>query len=281
MREFEPPPRTRLSFSPERSPVDSPWKGDIPQDDYTPDDGLMDGEDVDAHFSRRVAALSEDYGLERSNPGSPGLPTWARFLYGMALVLFMTVVGNYKLEASALGYCDAGTTTNAIVQERIAAQSFAQECRKHLMANTTEVDLADCSALVLAPLPHPVNCTPCPEHATCTLHTVTCKTGYVPRPHPLTQIPLLSDFLNGLPPLGSVALPPTCVLDGKRRKTISTMGRDIESVLASKRGDKICTGSTPHAAGDGGKAREFGVDLVKFKETLRKWAEVSLIVALP
>jgi hypothetical protein len=168
------------------------------------------------------------------------------------------------------------------------------------------VDMSPCPLPSLLPLPHPDTCTPCPEHATCTQYSVTCDVGFLLRPHPLgfflQAVPstqnlllssssspseftwkLLSGFLDGVPGLGSVALPPRCIEDPKRKRNIGALGKAIESYLGQERGHRLCIGSAEETLpdADGGESRRWGIAVSDLRDTMRKKTKVGLCLVPP
>lgn len=173
-----------------------------------------------------------------------------------------------------------------------------------------------CPPLPLIPIPHPDTCTPCPAHASCSPSTMTCDNGFLIRPHPLLfflplpttpspsnlnaqnsyTIPSHSEvfapssdtipqlvskyvalLLDGLPGLGSVALPPRCVEDPRRKRLIGALGRGVESILAAERGRRLCAGigASGPAGSEAEEAKKWGVEVDVLKEGLRKKTSVS------
>lgn len=173
-----------------------------------------------------------------------------------------------------------------------------------------------CPPLPLIPIPHPDSCTPCPAHASCTPSTMTCENGYLIRPHPfLFFLPLPSSpspsnlnaqnsytvpshsevlasssdtipqlvskyvalLLDGLPGLGSVALPPRCIEDPRRKRLIGALGRGVESILAAERGRRLCAGisASRPAGSEAEEAKKWGVEVDALKEGLKKKTSVS------
>lgn len=174
-----------------------------------------------------------------------------------------------------------------------------------------------CPPPPLLPFLHPDSCTPCPPHASCSPTSMTCDNGYLIRPNPLLfflplpsspspansnaqnsyTIPSHSEgmapssdtipqlvskyvalLLDGLPGLGSVALPPKCVEDPRRKRLIGALGRAVDSILAAERGRRLCAGiGAGKAVGsEAEEARKWGVEVDALKEGLRKKTSVSV-----
>jgi hypothetical protein len=96
-----------------------------------------------------------------------------------------------------------------------------------------------------------------------------CDQGFLLKPHPLAVIPYLSDIADGLPGLGPIAFPPSCVEDPRRKWKIGQLGKAIDSVLAAERGRRLCMGIDPNKPMDGGDAKRWGYEIQKLKEKLK------------
>jgi hypothetical protein len=232
-------------------------------------------------------------------------PSWLlRFLF-LALFSIVTYhVRDYKSRSAMIGYCDTGSNTNRIVQELKMHRELARQCnlenRTTLYPTGDHQDSTPCPLPSLIPIPQPESCTRCPDHASCSQFSVTCEPGYLLHPGPLlffmstppqssnasfaTASSLseyiwgaLHDCLNGLPGFGSVALPPRCLEDPKRKLHIGALGRAIEITLGRERGRRLCTGvHQPSKESDGDEAKDWGVELTKLKEVMRKKTPVRL-----
>lgn len=158
-----------------------------------------------------------------------------------------------------------------------------------------------CPLPPLFPLPHPVSCTPCPDHATCTQSSVTCDSGYLLKPHILLSfVPVspsdsslatahaphlgksflqaFSSLTSGFPGFGSVGLPPRCLEDPQRKRNIGALGKAIESMLGKERGRRICHGERVNATEPqtGPEAAvKWGVEVDKLRKLFRESATVS------
>jgi len=232
-------------------------------------------------------------------------PSWSLRLF--FLVLFSIVicyVRDYKGQSATIGYCDTASNTNRAVQGLKIRHELARQCnlenRTTLFPPGDHQDSTPCPIPPLMPIPQPESCTPCPDHASCTQFSVSCESGYLLHPHPLlffmstppqwsnasfatASSPseymwgTLHDCLNGLPGFGSVALPPRCLEDPKRKLHIGALGRAIENTLGRERGRRLCTG-THHSSKESNdiEAKEWGVELIKLKEIMRKKTPVRL-----
>ena len=203
----------------------------------------------------------------------------------------------YKLESSAIGFCDTGSNTSRALRELLAKRLAIDECIGETAMNTSEVEqgtISDpCLLRPLVPLPHPKSCTPCPEHASCGQFEVFCDSGYLIKPNILLSfIPVkassselstkhapyfgelffqaVSAFTDGLPGLGSVGLPPRCAEDPQRRRNIGSLGKAIESTLAKERGRRVCLGNKFDDNISQEDAMRWGVEVESLKEVFRK-----------
>lgn len=260
-------------------------------------------------ISRRVAASMEAL-HHRPVPLPAERPSW--LLWCILVVTFSVIayhIHDYKVQSSAIGYCDTGTRTSQVVENLKARRLFVRECNRQnqttLRPNTPAggQNLTVCPLPPLLPIPEPESCTPCPEHATCSQYSISCDTGYLLHPNPLvffmptppsasnvsfataSSLPelawgLLSDSLNGLPGFGSIALPPRCLEDPNRRRLIGVLGRNIENALGKEHGKRVCAGGKviqEHVKeSDGGEAKKWGVELSELKILMRKKTFVRL-----
>lgn len=211
--------------------------------------------------------------ISPTETSAPVLPTWLKFVLGMVSILVLTVVGQYKNESVAIGYCETGTSTNSRIQALLELQKEIKECQQRALQNSTDGKAhhnldPHCNDIIpFVPLPHPTTCTPCPDHAKCSSKNIVCEPAYVLKQHALASVPLLSGACNGLPGLGPIAFPPRCVPDSRRRKSVSAISKNIESVLARVRGDRICAGIQRPKGGQS-DAAVFGLSLEKLRSVM-------------
>jgi hypothetical protein len=214
---------------------------------------------------------------------------------------------NYKVESASIGFCDRGSNTNKVLNMIKTRRAAAIICNREGQPTVERPSLDDpstnlteaCPLPPLLPLPVPSSCTPCPEHASCTQHSVTCDTGYLLKPHLLLSVvpvlpsqtslttrfaPHLYEFLlKGVSTLcdglfGSIAFPPRCVEDPRRKRHIGNLGKAIEARLAKERGRRVCRGdridpSEPEESPE--QAVKWGVEIGKLKTDFKKTANVS------
>ena len=260
-------------------------------------------------ISRRVTASME--ALNRHPMSLPAeQPSWlVRCIFVATFLVVAHYVHDYKVQSSAIGYCDTGTRTSQVLENLKARHLLVKECNRQnqtTLPPSTPVggqDLVVCPLPPLLPIPQPESCTSCPEHATCSQFSVLCDTGYLLHPNPLVFFMptppsvsnvsfatasslseltwgVLSDSLNGLPGFGSIALPPRCLEDPNRRRLIGALGRQIDTTLGKEHGGRVCAGGKgiqEHIKeSDGGEAKKWGVELSELKETMRKKTSVRL-----
>ena len=203
----------------------------------------------------------------------------------------------YKLESSAIGFCDAGSNSSRALRELLTKRLAIDECIEKAAHGSSEVEQGaigvSCPLKPLVPLPHPKSCTPCPEHASCGQFEVFCDSGYLIKPNILLSFipvkpssselstkhaPYLAELFfqtvsavtDGFPGLGSVGLPPRCAEDPQRRRNIGSLGKAIESSLAKERGRRVCYGNNLDDKISQEDAMRWGVEVENLKEVFRK-----------
>ena len=258
---------------------------DSEEEEYAEQD---DDDDEYAVYNSEVAnRLANRQAIQK---GPPFFTPGRTVVFALSLLFLGTFVGKYRLESSQLGFCDVNSNTNDIVKANNLAYELKANCSaqiaaaraltKHLepaeRGAAIDEEWDDCTPLPLISLPRPTKCTPCPKHAShCTVDSVTCEPDYPLSRHVLDRIPLASLTLNGMPGLGSVAFPPSCAVNKKRRVLVGKLARAIELYLATKRGEKLCAGTEDESST--AEAVTWGVPVVSLKETVRNGAPVSNI----
>jgi hypothetical protein len=167
------------------------------------DEEYLEDDSEDAAVLRRIAqggkGLSQDSSLV-----AVSVSPFFRILLTLIVVASSAALLKYKMESSSIGYCDAESSTNSVLEELKGKWNAMEACNREnrtflylpplsvdssragKTAGTQEgADLTPCPLPPLVPLPHPTTCTPCPEHATCTQRQVICNPGYLLRSHPL------------------------------------------------------------------------------------------------
>jgi hypothetical protein len=262
-----------------------------------------------AAVSRRVA---EGGAVVPFTPSNGSSHWFVRFLTYVFLLASLGVTYDYKSHSAPIGFCDTNKDTNAALESTrqywTAVEACNMENRTLLYSSATNGDETQCPLLL--PVPHPDTCTPCPKHAICSQHTVTCEAGYLVRPHPLLSfLPRpstststswafpskwdadfsvdyiwqgISKVADGLPGLGPIAFPPRCIEDPKRKRHIGVLGKAVESLLSQERGRRVCAGvkSTENQISEADEARLWGVDVDTLRDIMKRKTAVSVFLVL-
>jgi Man1-Src1p-C-terminal domain len=284
------------------------------EDDSNPD--ILADQSIAIAISQRIAEGGEELSRPATSPRSHhGVSSRIfQLFYTAVMLLICGVALNYKMESAPIGYCDRGSRTNNYLEELRGRRSAVESCNREnrtllylprlsARSESDGADLTPCPLPPLLPLPHPDSCAPCPNHAICSQDSVVCDVGYILRAHPLLSFlpasasarnvnlslssppvdllwKVLSVGLDGLPGFGSIALPPRCVEDPKRKRNIGALGKAIESVLGQERGRRLCTGGKMMDEIvmdiDGGDAKKWGVELENLRDKMKKKTPVSL-----
>lgn len=246
--------------------------------------------------------LVDDAVVRPSRPVPRGTGSLLRFVVAIASFMVYMVVSPYKAQSAALGYCETGINTNDILERLRTRNAAIEACnrdnRTSLYLPTPGVEEQPCPAPPLLPF-IPDECTPCPEHATCTPDSVSCEHGFLLRPHPLLAfislpssntlsphsqlspsanavLKFIEATLDGMPGVGPVALPPRCIEDPKRKRHIGVLGKAIEAVLGLEHGKRLCADEvSPVQDIEGGEARRWGMDLNSLREAMKTKTAVS------
>ncbi|KAG6878742.1 hypothetical protein C0993_011557 [Termitomyces sp. T159_Od127] len=230
------------------------------------------------------------------------------FIFLLVLIGLSATI-SYKMDSASIGYCDSGSDTNSVLEQRRAERAAVEACNRangtlHLNNHSVALDnTTSCPIPSLNLWGYPDKCTPCPNHANCTPDSVLCDHGYVLRSHPLlffipaslsprnTTISVSSgsvdllwsmlSILDGFPGLGSVAFPPRCIEDPERKRKIGSLGKAIESFLGRERGRRLCVGGKallePIEHSDGGDAKKWGLELENLREMMQKKTHPQLL----
>ena len=265
-------------------------------------DELDESEDGKQDLSVAQSLVEDAVVRPSSRPGLPRSGFLLRFFAIIALLSVYMVVGPYKAQSAALGYCDTDSNTNDILERLRTRNAAIEACnrdnRTYLYLPAPGVEEETCPPPPLLPF-IPDECTSCPEHARCTPDTVSCEHGFLLRPHPLLAfitlpssntlspqsqlspsanavLKFISATLDGMPGLGPVAVPPRCVEDPKRKRHIGVLGKAIEAVLGLERGKRLCAGEVPPIQDtEGGEAKRWGMHLDALRDAMRAKTAVS------
>ncbi|CAG7846469.1 SubName: Full=Uncharacterized protein {ECO:0000313/EMBL:CCA66908.1} [Serendipita indica DSM 11827] len=242
----------------------TPYSATLESSTLEEDYPYVEGDSQTDLIRQKIAALGEDHAngtLVARRPTTPA-STWRQFVLALLLVLGSSVLWAYKNDSAMIGYCDPGSDTNIVSRQHLQEVAAAQACKEALVRRAeqgtpADPDMESCQTYLI---PRATKCTPCPPHAICSIHTITCEPAYMLRRSALSSIPLMDALLNGMPGLGPVALPARCVADVRRRQTVGKIAKMIENKLAVVRGERVCAG-VKSGEGDVQEAAAFGVPI--------------------
>ncbi|RXW24156.1 hypothetical protein EST38_g1723 [Candolleomyces aberdarensis] len=296
----------------EQSVVVPEEEEEVPEEELILEDDEEVKEEEDEDFEPVLSADLQNADRSRALIAHiPHRSGFATILSQMVAALIVAAVGyvafNYKTESASIGFCDTGSTTNnaleALRGHRLAIEACNRDNRTTLnlpsmqSSPNEDKDSAPCPLPPLVPLPLPNSCTPCPQHGTCEQFSVQCDNGYILRPNallsflpnppssfdlsPATSVSpselawaLISQNLNGLPGLGSIALPPRCAPDPKRQRNIGVLGKAMKSLLDQERGRRLCVGGDDllkeYNEKEGGEARKWGIEIKQLQELMKR-----------
>lgn len=268
---------------------------------------VEEDEDPNAAVARRIA---QGGSFAVVKPTGRVAQFTLRFFITLCMALFSFGTYAYKTESSSIGYCDTGKDTNKALEIVNAKWQAIEACN---LENRTFLQLPPlpgsgenvpelegptlCPPPALIPYTHATYCTPCPKHATCKDNVVKCETGFIHKPHLLISLlspfgsaespaatkvhQMIADATNGLPFLGPVAFPGSCVEDQQLKKNIGALGRATEKHLSIERGDRLCRGEGLEifVNRDGGEAKNWGIEINQLKEEMKKKTPVSGLIS--
>lgn len=162
----------------------------------------------------------------------------------LAAAASVPTLRTWQSQSVQIGYCDTGSNLNSRILQDRQHRAKRIQWKQQVIANPETPDTAPLDeeafyeVLGIAP---PESCTPCPEHAICQDGKLSkCQQGYQLVPD-WRQNDLVKFLLDGLPGLGPVAFPPSCQIDFKRKALGARIAKEIESDLAKRHGDVICS----------------------------------------
>ncbi|KAG6854312.1 hypothetical protein C0991_008207 [Blastosporella zonata] len=268
-----------------------------PESDELPleqEDAEVNKEEVDSPMGPGGRLIpDQEHSFEQQDPlgAKVGLSIFRLLTFFMGIYVLYALV-TYTLESASIGYCDAGHNTNNALdrlrEERLAVEACKRE-------KIVDLDSTRCPIPPMIPWV-PNSCTPCPDHAKCIESSVFCDYGFILRSHPLlfflpaSSSPRKSDvslasppsdlmwklvtLLDGFPGFGSVAFPPRCIEDPKRKRNIGVLGKAVESLLGQERGRRVCAGGKVLKESveevDGGDAKQWGLELENLRKMMKK-----------
>jgi hypothetical protein len=162
----------------------------------------------------------------------------------LAAAASVPTLRTWQSQSVQIGYCDTGSNLNSRILQDRQQRAKRIQWKQQVIANpdTQEAAPLDEEAFyeVLGIAP-PESCTPCPEHAICQDGELArCQQGYQLVPD-WRQSDLVKFVFDGLPGFGPVAFPPSCQIDFKRKALGARIAKEIESDLAKRHGDVICS----------------------------------------
>lgn len=260
-------PSSRLEASTSPYSVD----GEETMDDSQERNGYphVEGESQNDIVTEKIASLGNGTLVPKTRSAQSF--GWRQLLTGLLVAVSSFALYGYKTDSASIGYCDTGKSTNAVVLQHLLEIEAEKSCRDAIVKRTDAGLLPDPEgeACKTSILPRATQCTPCPPHAICSGHTITCEPAYVLKHSIFSSIPLVDALLDGFPGLGPIALPPTCVADVKRRQKVGKMAGAIENKLSIVRGDRICAGVVS-TGGDAQDAAAFGMTMDEIKASLTR-----------
>jgi hypothetical protein len=193
------------------------------------------------------------------------------------LVSILTpVLRSWQAQSTQIGYCDTGINlNNRLIQDR-REKTKRIDCKSHKIDDPEFACQIDQESFFDILGIAPDSCTPCPEHAVCQNgELLRCQQGYQLVPD-WRQTELTKYLLDGLPVTGPIAFPPSCQIDFKRKALSARIAKEIESDLAKRHGDVICSQSvwSSDLSDDGLDIIRDGMSEQELKESL--FAKVSV-----
>ena len=148
--------------------------------------------------------------------------------FGMLLLTLLSYLAWFRNERLAVGYCDTGSSTNALIQSRQAASAPNSIAVVHKDVVPTDGSL-DLGSLVEAFRP---SCMACPAHGNCVSgQLVKCDADYLQRPNPITT-------LTG----NLVPMPAHCSPDTEKLVRVAEIASVVDRKLRVQKGQVICNG---------------------------------------
>ncbi|KAJ3847360.1 Man1-Src1p-C-terminal domain-containing protein [Lentinula lateritia] len=272
-------------------------------------EGLDDADEQSAVIQQQIA--DEGTILKRSRQSL--LTEDTKPMSALSRLLLLALVGvvsyftfEYKEDSASIGYCDTGSNTNRVLEELKSTRSLIIECnnenRTTLYDHVLVPNSPPCPVVPITL--YPESCTPCPEHAICSGHTIACEKAYILKsPFLLSFLPPIADpskttlstsvspsdiawkvisiIFDGLPGFGSVAFPPSCVEDPRRKRHIGALGKGIEALLGQHRGSLLCNAEADIIIKDvdGGEARRWGMQVHELKENMREGVDPQHVLS--
>lgn len=286
-------PQYKRDFGSRRSPGAYPRSRDEEEETAGSDEDEVK-EDLNARVFDKIAKLNTEARktpLKKTSQKQQLQPTSSRssagnLMRGLVFLTLMwlgTALTTFKGDSKYIGYCDAGSNTNLRMVELRANRQDQREAGAACFQNMNMSQPLSANNLCYPLKVNAVNpfeadtCTPCPKRAICTPDSVTCQSSFIPKSHWVARIPWVSTVCDGLPWMGSVAFPPTCVEDRERLRKIGGLVNGMESWLARERGKRLCANGDV-VYGDGGEAKALGYELEALRYSAKQVTKVGFIV---
>lgn len=179
-----------------------------------------------------------------------------RISLGSVVLGFLLCLLWWREEKIAAGFCDTGSTSNALVASRTGSLTLPT----WLPPPPPQI-LSFLDSSHLRP-----SCTTCPAHAICRDGSfLTCAPEYVPRVHPLS--------LGGLLPFA-----PICRPDTEKLMAVAMQASRAAGALRKRRGEVECGSGEKGRKGEGkGEAWVYGLGRGELLEALMREYEVSFL----
>lgn len=179
--------------------------------------------------------------LVRHRPDSSASKYLSQLMFILLMSVLTPVLREWQAQSTHIGFCDTGSNVNNLLLQERRSGTKRLECKNEKIDNPEAACQLEQESFFDIVGIAPDSCTPCPEHAICENGQLTrCQQGYqlVPdwRQNSVTQY-----LLDGMPGAGPVAFPPSCQIDFKRKALGARFAKEIESDLAKRHGDVICS----------------------------------------
>lgn len=179
--------------------------------------------------------------LVKHRPDSSASKYLSQIMVILLMSILTPVLREWQAQSNHIGFCDTGSNVNNLLLQERQSGRKRLECKNQMIENPEsacqlgEESLFDVLGIA------PDSCTPCPEHAVCENGQLArCQQGYQLVPD-WRQTDFTKYLFDGLPGAGPVAFPPSCQIDFKRKALGARIAKEIESDLAKRHGDVICS----------------------------------------
>jgi len=191
----------------------------------------------------RTEEVATSQALVRPTADSSATKHLSQILIILLVSILTPVLRSWQAQSNQIGYCDTGSNINNRLIQGRRAEIKRIDCKNHKIEDPeyacqlTQESFFDILGVT------PDSCTPCPEHAVCKDgELLRCQQGYQLVPD-WRQTELTKYLLDGLPITGPIAFPPSCQIDFKRKALSARIAKEIESDLAKRHGEVICSQS--------------------------------------